>query len=111
MAVANSESASIMIWNYHDVDVQMENVSVKIIIKNIPSGKVLLNHQRIDKDHSNSYEAWKKIGSPQNVSDEQYEQLKRAGQLELLHSPKWITPTNGEAIVTFSLPVQGVYRS
>jgi len=108
LAVANNKSTSIMVWNYHDADVQMENASVKIIIKNIPSGKVLLNHYRIDKDHSNSYEAWKKMGSPQNVSDEQYAQLERAGQLELLHSPQWITTTNGETVVTFSLPVQGV---
>jgi xylan 1,4-beta-xylosidase len=48
------------------------------------------------------------MGSPQNVSDDQYKQLEKAGQLELLHSPKWITTTNGEAVVEFSLPVQGV---
>lgn len=108
LAVANNESASIMIWNYHDADVPMENAKVKVDIKNIPSKKVLLHHYRIDKDHSNSYELWKRMGSPQNVSDEQYNQLEKAGQLQLLHSPKWIPTTNGAAVVEFSLPAQGV---
>jgi hypothetical protein len=40
---------------------------------------LFMNHYRIDKDHSNSYELWKKMGSPQNVNDKQYRQLERAG--------------------------------
>jgi xylan 1,4-beta-xylosidase len=108
LAVANKESTAIMVWNYHDADVPKESASVEIAIKNIPSKSVLLNHYRIDKDHSNAYEVWKKMGSPQNVSAEQFKQLESAGQLELLHSPKWVTTTDGVMVVTFSLPVQGV---
>lgn len=107
LAVANDRSTSIMVWNYHDADLPMSDARVKIDIKNLPKGKVLLHHYRIDKHHSNAYEVWKKMGSPQNVSDEQYKQLEKAGQLELLHSPEWIA-TSGEAVLTFILPVQGV---
>ena len=68
----------------------------------------MLQHYRIDKDHSNAYEAWKKMGSPQNVTDEQYKQLEQAGQLQLLNSPEWINTANGEVVIHFSLPRQGV---
>ncbi len=108
LAVAGDASASVMVWNYHDMDVPGESASVKVIVKNIPSRKVLLNHYRIDSDHSNAYEVWKKMGSPQNVSDEQYKELEKAGQLQTLHSPKWIAAIDGEAIIEFSLPAQGI---
>jgi xylan 1,4-beta-xylosidase len=108
LAVANNESTSVMVWNYHDADVPMDNADVRIVLKNLPAKRILVHHYRIDKDHSNSYEVWKKMGSPQNVSDEQYKRLEQAGQLELLSSPEWITTKDAEAVITFSLPVQGV---
>ena len=108
LAVGDKRSASVMIWNYHDADVPRENIDVKVVLENVPSGKALLNHYRIDDHHSNAYEAWKKMGSPQNVSDEQYHQLERAGQLQMLHSPKWVTPAHGRIVLDFSLPPQGV---
>jgi xylan 1,4-beta-xylosidase len=97
-----------MIWNYHDADVPRENIPVTITIQNIPTGKVLLNHYRIDQDHSNSYEVWKKMGSPQAVTDEQYQILEKAGQLQLLQSPQWISTKKGEASIQFTLPAQAV---
>ena len=49
--------------------------------------KVLLQHYRIDNDHSNAYTVWKNMGSPQKPTPEQYAELKAAGQLELLILP------------------------
>ncbi len=108
LATADKGSASIMVWNYHDADLPRENARVKITITNILSRKVLLNHYRIDSDHSNAYELWKKMGSPQKVNDEQYRQLERAGQLEMLHSPRWITVNEGVTVLEFTLPAQGI---
>jgi xylan 1,4-beta-xylosidase len=108
LAAADAKSASIMVWNYYDADVPRDSDPVKIVIKNIPSAKVLLNHYRIDGSHSNAYEVWKKMGSPQNVTGEQYKLLEREGQLARLHSSKWANTTNGEVVVEFSLPAQGV---
>ncbi|MEX2234770.1 MAG: beta-xylosidase [Cyclobacteriaceae bacterium] len=78
LASADNGSASIMIWNYHDADISKEDALVRLVIKNIPAGKILMSHYRIDRDNSNSYEVWKKMGSPQNVSDEQFKQLEKA---------------------------------
>ena len=74
----------------------------------MPQGvhKVLLQHYRIDDIHSNSYTAWKQMGSPQSPTAEQYEQLRRAGQLELMASPQWIEVTQGSLTISLDLPRQ-----
>ncbi|QEC69619.1 beta-xylosidase [Panacibacter ginsenosidivorans] len=108
LAGADKNTAAIMVWNYYDADVLNEASPVTVTIKNIPAKKILLQHYRIDKDHSNAYEAWKQMGSPQNITDEQYKQLEQAGQLQLLNSPEWLNTANGEAVIHFSLPRQAV---
>lgn len=108
LASADKNTACIMVWNYYDADVLNEASPVSVTIKNIPAKKILLQHYRIDNDHSNAYEAWKQMGSPQNVTDEQYKQLEQAGQLQLLNSPEWMNITNGETVIHFLLPRQGV---
>ncbi len=68
----------------------------------------MLQHYRIDAAHSNAYTAWKKMGSPQDVTDEQYRSLEQEGQLQLLNSPEWMTVNKGAVTIRFSLPRQGV---
>jgi len=108
LASTDKTSTSVMVWNYHDADVAAEASTVKLVVKNIPAKKVLLQHYRIDATHSNAYEVWKKMGSPQNVTDEQYKILEKEGQLQLLNSPGWINTANGEAVVELLLPRQSV---
>lgn len=108
LAVGNETSASVMVWNYHDADVPAKPAHVRLVIRNIPVRKILLHHYRIDADHSNAYERWKQMGSPQDVGEEQYRQLSYAGQLALLQAPQWVTVKNGEAVFDFLLPRQGV---
>lgn len=77
-------------------------------MQGLPDGKVLMQHYRIDQKFSNSYEAWKKMGSPKSPSKEQIDQLEKAGQLELYTSPQWVTVKNGAAIVNLEMPRQAV---
>jgi xylan 1,4-beta-xylosidase len=65
-------------------------------------------HFRVDEDHSNSFEVWKKMGSPQKPAPDQYAQLEAAGQLQPLDSPCWVRAENGSVHVRFSLPLHGV---
>jgi xylan 1,4-beta-xylosidase len=83
---------------------------VRVTIAGIPPGvkRVLLEHYRIDETHSNAFTAWKKMGSPQTPTAEQYEQLKAAGQLQLFSSPEWVEVTNGKIDVETALPRQAV---
>ena len=51
-------------------------------VEGLPVGaqeRLSVHHYRVDAEHSNSYEVWKKMGSPQKPSPEQYLQLERAG--------------------------------
>ncbi len=48
------------------------------------------------------------MGKPQNVSKEQYQELEKAGQLQLLTSPEWKETENGKTVLKFDLPRQAV---
>src|SRR5437660_4343389 len=70
--------------------------------------RALLEHFRVDSDHSNAYRAWKEMGSPQSPTDGQYEKLRAAGQLQSLDSPMWIGIQSRSAHLQFDLPRQGL---
>jgi xylan 1,4-beta-xylosidase len=108
LATADSAGASIMVWNYYDADVPRPQTTITITIKHIPAQKILLQHYRIDKQHSNAYSAWKQMGSPGQVSEAQYQTLESRGQLQLLDSPRWIATPNHTASLTFTLPSQSI---
>ena len=72
------------------------------------SSAAWLEHFRMDSSHSNAFAAWKEMGSPQSPDASQYEQLERAGQLQLLTSPAWEPITQGTAHLQFALPRQAI---
>ncbi|PAC28681.1 beta-xylosidase [Flectobacillus sp. BAB-3569] len=108
LASKGTNSAGVMVWNYHDDNIPAPDAAVEISVKGLPAGKVALLHYRIDKENSNAYEVWKTMGSPKQPTAEQIAKLEKAGQLQLLTSPEWITPKNGEAQIKMKLPRQGV---
>ncbi len=97
-----------MVWNYHDDDVSSPEIPVGITVEGLPAKSVTVTHYRIDADHSNSYEAWKKMGSPQNPRAEQITALEAAGQLKMIGKPFKEKTGNGRLILDFYLPGQGV---
>ena len=46
--------------------------------------------------------------APQQPTAGQYARLEAAGQLELLHSPEWVSTQDGKLNLSFTLPRQGV---
>jgi xylan 1,4-beta-xylosidase len=97
-----------MVWNYHDDDLPAKGSQVRINISGLASSKVLVHEYRIDKETSNSYEVWKKMGSPQNPTPEQYETLEDAGALKMFSSPYRAEAKNGVINLSLYLPRQGV---
>jgi xylan 1,4-beta-xylosidase len=110
LATSAPGEAAVLLWNYHDDDVAGPGASIVVSMKSIPSSvhRVLLQHYRIDDHHSNAYTTWKEMGSPQSPTPEQYAKLQAAGQLQLLDSPLWITPENGEIKLDVQLPRMGL---
>jgi xylan 1,4-beta-xylosidase len=104
----DEKTAAIMVWNYHDEDKLSSPAPVEISVANIPSKKVRLTHYRIDQEHSNSYEVWKKMGSPQNPTAAQVKQLEKAGMLATMGKAQKLKTTSGKLTIPVSIPRQGV---
>lgn len=108
LASKDKNTIAVLVWNYHDDDLQSPASPVTIKVTGIAAKKAQLTHYRIDKEHSNSYEVWKKMGSPQTPTSEQISTLEKAGKLEMLSSPTQIKIDNGVATISMNLPRQGV---
>jgi xylan 1,4-beta-xylosidase len=108
LASRKERSVAVMIFNYHDDDLPGSPAEIALSVNGLPAGRVLMHHYRVDGEHSNSYEIWKKMGSPQKPADEQYRQLESTGQLHMLTSPEWRATKDGQLQLRFQLPRQGV---
>ncbi len=108
MASKNQNSISIMVWNYHDDNIAGESIPIELMIDGIDANSVLVQHYRVDDQFSNSFEQWKAMGNPRQVTSEQYLDLEKSGQLQLYTSPEWQDVKMGGAALTFDLPRQGV---
>lgn len=107
IAAADAKSATVMVWNYHDKDEQGEAEEVQIAIANIPTKKVQLEIFLIDQNHSNAYEVWKKMGSPQNPTAEQIAILEKSGKLASISNTK-VSIQSGKLHVPIALKRQAV---
>ena len=96
-----------MVWNYHDEDKQEAAEEINITIDGLTAKAITVTEYRIDNEHSNSYEVWKKMGSPQNPTAEQITALEKAGQLQMMNKPVKMK-ANNKMILKIQLPRQGV---
>ncbi len=108
MASKNGNSIWVLVWNYHDDNVSGTSSPVELVVSDMGTKKVRIHHYRVDDQFSNSFEKWKTMGKPQEVSTEQYLELENAGQLQLFTSPQWSDVKDGKMVLSFALPRQGV---
>jgi xylan 1,4-beta-xylosidase len=110
LAALDGDTLTVLAWHYHDDDVPGPDAEVTLDLAGLPSthGRALMQHYRIDRDHSNAYEAWKKMGAPPTPSPDQRAELARSGQLELLESPGWIKLPGKDLKLRINLPRQAV---
>jgi xylan 1,4-beta-xylosidase len=101
IATRDGRKVSILVSHYHDDDRAGPDAEVTVSLAGMPqeAKNARVRHYRIDKAHSNSFEAWKRMGSPQQPTPEQYSELERAGKLAELR---------GQPSLSFRLPRQGV---
>jgi xylan 1,4-beta-xylosidase len=100
----------ILIWHYHDDDVPGLNANVELALANLPfvSGNAVMTEFRVDNEHSNSFAAWQRMGSPPAPTPAQHVELARAGQLTRMGTTKIIKVKRGQANISVSLPRQAV---
>ncbi len=108
LASKDAKSVAVLVWHYHDDNVSAPDAPISLQINGLPGKTATIQHYRIDNEHSNSYEVWKKMGSPKAPSATQIAELEKAGQLQLLTAPQKIRVKGGKATLNFPLPRQGV---
>jgi xylan 1,4-beta-xylosidase len=108
LATRQERSVEVMVWHYHDDELPGADAVIDLSVLGLPAGRLHFSHYRMDSECSNSYEVWKRMGSPQNPTPEQTARLERASELQLLHSPVWQHASDGSLTLTFNLPRQGV---
>ena len=110
LASLDKNKLCVLVWHYHDDDLPGPDAAVDLTLDGLPfaNGTATLTQYLIDADHSNSYEAWKRMGSPCEPTPEQYAQLEKAGKLAEPGEPKKISVENGKAAVQLKLQRQAV---
>jgi xylan 1,4-beta-xylosidase len=108
IATRNERSVWVLVWNYHDDDAAGPAADVDLSVDHVASGAVVVTHARVDADHSNAYEAWKRMGAPQTPTPDQYAQLEQAGRLAQTGPPQRLAASDGRVQLAFALPRQAV---
>jgi len=100
----------VMIWHYHDDDLPGPSANVELALSKLSfaHGYAVFNEFRIDNEHSNSFAAWQRMGSPTAPTAAQYEALERAGQLNRIRTAETVQVRNGQTSLSISLPRQAV---
>ena len=109
LASIDKKEVTVMIWNYHDEDKLDDGENVDVRLDGLPTTSLTMTTYGIDQTHSNSYTAWKKMGSPQQPTSEQIRALEKAGQLQQIGKEKKLKAKNGNLTVSVNLPRQAVY--
>jgi xylan 1,4-beta-xylosidase len=110
LAARDGDTITILAWHYHDDDVPGPDAEVALEIGHLPAtaDPVLLHHYRVDRHHGNAFEAWKRLGSPQQPTPDQLAELARSSRLALVDSPGWLRVEGGALKLRFTLPRQAV---
>jgi xylan 1,4-beta-xylosidase len=108
LAASAGREVSVLVWNYHDDDLPAHQAPVRLTIQGLPAGRPVVTHYRVDGEHSNAYELWKKAGAPQAPTNAQYDELEKAGRLQVLGAPAPVAIVNGRLSLEFPLPRQAV---
>jgi xylan 1,4-beta-xylosidase len=110
LASLDGKTLSVMVWHYHDDDLAGPDAEVELSFTGLPlpSGDATVRHFRIDERHSNGFAEWKRMGSPQNPTAEQYGLLEKAAQLTELSQPKTLSVTDSKTTLKLTLPRQAV---
>jgi xylan 1,4-beta-xylosidase len=64
MASIDAHSAAVLVSNYHASGKPGPTTPIDLRIAGLPHGRMLIQHFRVDDQHSNSFEAWRRMGSP-----------------------------------------------
>ena len=110
LATVNGRKAMVMVWNYQDTIAQNPAMQARVVLRGVPGGvkQVRVREWRIDDAHSNAYTAWKAMGSPAHLDEEQTSKLEAAGQMQEVGTGRSVAVVNDEVSLEQTLPGESV---
>ncbi len=107
VATRNGDEIDILLWNYHDADVEAPPATVSLQIDGL-KGHFVESEYLVDHTHSNAYAQWLKMGSPARPDDRQQAALERIAQLDEVIHNRSVRGMKGTAVLTLTLERQAV---
>ncbi len=108
LATRDAHRVCILLWNYHDDDVPGPTAHITLNVKGFSNAAApTVTRYQVDDVHSNSYTAWKQMGSPKECTPEQLAALEKAAALAQIDAPGAVV-VNGGTTLTLDLPRQAV---
>ncbi len=107
LAARSGKRITVLAWHYHDDDVPGPDAAITIDLKGTPEGTPKVKRTLIDEGHSNSFNAWLAMDSPQNPSAAQIAELEEASKLAE-GDPPTVKSEGGRCEITFPLARKGV---
>jgi xylan 1,4-beta-xylosidase len=111
LASLETNKLCVLVWHYHDDDVPGPDAAVKLTFAGLPASvrTAKLVHYRVDDQHSNAFAEWLRMGAPLAPDERQYRKLEAASNLaRMSDTPPTVNVNQGEAMLRFTLPRQGV---
>jgi xylan 1,4-beta-xylosidase len=108
LATRLDNGTGILIWNYHDDEKMKPDANLEINVKGMGSENAEVIRYLVDNANNNSYETWKRMGSPQNPTPAQIETLEKAGGLQMSGEPEKVKVKDGLLSVKTTLQNHGV---
>jgi xylan 1,4-beta-xylosidase len=108
VATRNGREVDVLLWNYHDADVEAPPAEVHLQLDGLKRSSVLAAGFSVDATHSNAYSAWLHMGSPAQPTPDQQARLEKAGALEQTMPARSIPVRSGKAELSLTLPRQAV---
>lgn len=108
VATRNGNEVDVLLWNYHDADVEAPAARVLLRVDGLNMADVEETEYRLDGTHSNAFNVWQKMGSPAEPSAEQLAVLEKAGQLEQTVPKHTIHVEAGALNLAQNVPHEGV---
>lgn len=107
LAARDGKKITVLAWHYHDDDVPGPDAAITINLGGAPAGTPKVKRTLIDEGHSNSFNAWLAMGSPQSPTPAQIAELEEASKLAEADAPA-VKSEAGRCEITFPLARKGV---
>jgi len=106
----DTNTVSVLIYSHHDNWDKQGHDEIQFTLENLPfpTENIVIEHYRIDENHSNAYSEWVRQGEPMYPTSEQYDAIKSRDSLELLDTPYTLTREGQTLTLQFSLPVHSI---